>query len=60
MQHFTPADGSAKLLMPATTVAAPATFMEASFLVFDTDSQSVSLKQQFFSSNLWFRPPPVF
>lgn len=60
LQHFSPADGKDKLAMPAIVPAEHYLSIPGfSFQALDFLSQVVSPAQQFFGSNLWFRPPPA-
>jgi len=59
LQHFSPTDGRGELSTQAASALVPvAPLPEASSQVFEFFPQVVSHPQQFFSSGLWFRPPP--
>jgi hypothetical protein len=61
LQHFSPADGRDKLSAPAAAAVPPfASFSEVPSQAFELFPQAVIPPQQFFVSNLWFRPPPAF
>jgi hypothetical protein len=60
LQHFSPAEGRAKLSTHVTPAVEPlASFPDVSAQAFELFPQIVSPVQQFFGSSLWFRPPPA-